>query len=69
VSVNTETGKVYTGADAIEAAKGRGEKLIVISERAARLLEEARANRAAALKRKRRARDRQQKASRRANRR
>ena len=67
--MNTETGKVYTGADAIEAAKGRGEKLVLISERAARLLAEARANRAAALKRKRRARDRQQKASRRTNRR
>jgi hypothetical protein len=80
--MNTETGKVYEG-DEVAAAKARGEKLVEITQRAAKQIRAGRAalaiarrknrmaqRRARERKQKRKASTRQgmQKASRRANR-
>jgi hypothetical protein len=75
--MNTETGKVYEGAE-IDAAIARGEKLATISHVAAARIREGRRllaikmrarEREHKTKKQRRVRDRQQKASRKANRR
>lgn len=78
--MNVETGKVYTEPEAVAAAEARGEKLVPVSKRVAKLLSEARQDRAANLRDQRaaaaaakkargRARAAKQKASRKANRR
>ena len=67
--MNSETGKAYAEPETVAAAVNRGEKLIEISERAARSIVACRNARAAALKAQRRKRDRLAKASRKANRR
>ncbi len=71
--MNSDTGKVYSGEKDISAAVMRGERLVPVSERAAkkiRLGRSALAERLHAERRKKRARqrDRMQKASRKANR-
>jgi len=66
--MNTETGKVYTGPDEIAAAQERGEKLVPVSPRVAKLVKEARHARAHSLRALRRKRDRIEKASRKRNR-
>ena len=71
--MNTDTGKIYEGAE-IDAAIARGEKLAMISHLAAERIRKGRKLLAARererrTKKQRRERERQQKASRKANRR
>lgn len=66
--MNSETGKVYEGPEAIAAAHARGEDLVPVSQRVVNLMLAGRAARARNLKAKRRQRDRIEKASRRRNR-
>lgn len=40
--MNTDTGKIYTGENEIAAARKRGERLALVSERAAQLVTAAR---------------------------
>jgi hypothetical protein len=63
-AMNTNTGQVYTGSIAIEAAKDRGEPVVAVSRRVASLMREA----LEARRRKARRKDRQAAASRRRNR-
>jgi hypothetical protein len=71
--MNTDTGKAYTGKEAVEAAAERGEALVPISEKAARRIKSGRgllARKLQAARRTRRSRKRERiaKTSRRANR-
>jgi len=71
--MNTDTGKVYEGAE-IDAARARGEKLATISHLAAERIRKGRQllaerERERRTKKRRRVRDGLQKASRKANRR
>lgn len=65
--MNSETGKTYEG-DEVVAAMLRGEPLVPVSMRAAKIIKQMRNARAQTLKRRRRKRDAMQRASRRANR-
>lgn len=67
--MNPQTGKVYQGAQEIDAARARGEGLVAVSDHVAGLLREGRASRTRRLRRLRRRRDEIARESRRRNRR